>query len=150
MVKRIISGGQTGADRGGLDAAIELGIEHGGHCPKGRVAEDRRIPDKYYLTETRSRGYTQRTRLNVQNSDATLIFALEGMTPGSAFTQRCCEQFRKPYLILIVYEDPGIVRDWLASWKVETLNVAGSRESKCPGIQARVKRVLCEALRRST
>jgi hypothetical protein len=32
-IAKIVSGGQTGADRGGLDAAIDLGIPHGG-CNK--------------------------------------------------------------------------------------------------------------------
>jgi hypothetical protein len=70
---KIISGGQTGVDRAALDAAIELGIPHGGHCPRGRRAEDGRIPDRYQLTETDSAQYRVRTERNVLDADATLI-----------------------------------------------------------------------------
>lgn len=62
MIERVISGGQTGADRGGLDAAIDLGLPHGGFCPKGRRAEDGVIPGRYQLEETESADYTERTR----------------------------------------------------------------------------------------
>ena len=77
MIKKIISGGQTGTDRAALDAALllasQLGITIGGYCPKGRLAEDGKISDKYPLIETRFANYLQRTKWNVRNSDATLI-----------------------------------------------------------------------------
>lgn len=74
MITKIISGGQTGADRGGLDAAIHCGIPHGGWCPKGRIAEDGVIPADYYLNEMASPEYLPRTKANVVDSDATVIF----------------------------------------------------------------------------
>ena len=86
MAKRplkIISGGQTGADRGGLDAAMDLGIEHGGWCPKGRRAEDGRIPDRYTLEETTSTDYTVRTEKNVEWADGTVVFTF-GAPQGAA------------------------------------------------------------------
>ncbi len=76
MVKnffRVISGGQTGVDRAALDAAMKLGIEVGGFCPKGRRAEDGPIDEQYPLTETASRAYPVRTEKNVAASDGTLI-----------------------------------------------------------------------------
>jgi hypothetical protein len=66
IVERVISGGQTGADRSGLDAAIDLGLPHGGFCPKGRLAEDGVIPPRYQLEETASAEYDERTRKNVE------------------------------------------------------------------------------------
>ena len=57
MLLRIISGGQTGADRAGLDFAIQAGLEHGGYVPKGRKAEDGRIDDRYQLIELSSSSY---------------------------------------------------------------------------------------------
>jgi hypothetical protein len=42
-IPKIVSGGQTGADRAALDWALSRGIECGGWCPKGRKAEDGRI-----------------------------------------------------------------------------------------------------------
>ncbi len=72
MITKIISGGQTGVDRAALDAAIELNIPHGGWCPKGRLAElGQTIPDKYQLQETESSEYSQRTKLNIHDSDGT-------------------------------------------------------------------------------
>jgi len=84
VVVRIVSGGQTGADRGGLDAAAALGIEHGGWCPAGRRAEDGTIPGLYTLAETLSPAYGDRTRANVRDSDATVVFTREAATGGSA------------------------------------------------------------------
>ena len=120
MLKRIISGGQTGADRGGLEAAIALGIPHGGYCPRGRLAEDGRVPDRYDLTETASREYPDRTLRNIAEADATIVFIewMDTAGPGSRLTI-----------------------------KVETLNVAGSRESKTPGIEKAVRELLVEVLR---
>ena len=58
----IVSGGQTGVDRAGLDAAMACGMSHGGWCPRGRLAEDGPIPAHYQLRETRSAKYYIRTR----------------------------------------------------------------------------------------
>ena len=85
-ITQIISGGQTGADRGGLDAAMALGIPHGGWCPKGRLAEAGRIPDKYNLQETSTKNYLQRTERNVIDSTATILFCYGKPTGGSART----------------------------------------------------------------
>ena len=76
IIKRIVSGGQTGADRAGLDFAIEHGLKHGGWCPKGRRAEDGRIPGRYELKETQATSYVRRTEWNVRDSDGTVIFTV--------------------------------------------------------------------------
>ncbi len=78
----IIAGGKTGADRAALDWACHHHIEHGGWCPKGRLAADGMLPIKYQLIETESAGYRQRTKLNVPGSDATLIFNI-GVRDGN-------------------------------------------------------------------
>jgi len=67
-----MSGGQTGADRAGLDAAMEAGLPVGGYVPKGRLAEDGQVPDKYPMTETGSKDYKVRTKRNIIESDGTL------------------------------------------------------------------------------
>ena len=69
MLTKIISGGQTGADRTALDAAIEYGVPHRGWMPKGRRTENGRLPDRYILKETTNIGYPQRTELNILDSD---------------------------------------------------------------------------------
>ena len=64
-ISKIISGGQTGVDRAALDAAISLGLEHGGFCPKGRIAEDGIIPVEYKMDEMDTEEYFARTMKNV-------------------------------------------------------------------------------------
>ncbi|MFO1447920.1 MAG: putative molybdenum carrier protein [Opitutaceae bacterium] len=71
---RIVSGGQAGADRAALDVALEVGLDCGGWCPQGRIAEDGTIPDRYPLHETASAEYPPRARANVEMADATIIF----------------------------------------------------------------------------
>ena len=101
MIEKVVSGGQTGADRAALDAAMKLGVPHGGWCPKGRVAENGPIPPEYQLQETDSPAYDVRTEANVVDSDATVIFSvvptLEG---GSRLTADLAERHGKPFLKL--------------------------------------------------
>jgi hypothetical protein len=77
MLRKIISGGQTGADRAGLDFAIETGLEHGGYVSRGRKAEDGRIDDRYNLVELSTSSYPVRTRRNIEESDGAGIFSLK-------------------------------------------------------------------------
>lgn len=156
-IAKIISGGQTGADRGGLDAAIEQGVPHGGWCPKGRRAEDGEIPSKYRLVETRSKNYVRRTEQNVIDSHATVVFAYGKPTGGSKKTLELASEHQRPCLSLDLNEsdDEKLARQilgWMSGGGIQmpemgmppnpVLNVAGSRESKAPGIQERVKRVM--------
>ena len=100
MIKKIISGGQTGVDRAGLDAAIQHNISHGGWCPRGRRAEDGTIDTRYQLVETASHDYSQRTEFNVRDTDGTLILNMGTLDGGTAFTARVAESIPKPCLIL--------------------------------------------------
>ncbi len=134
---KIISGGQTGVDRGALDAALELDVACGGHCPKGRLAEDGEIPERYPLEAIESTHYPDRTLKNVQDSDGTLVVHFGVIEGGTAFTLKCCETERKPHVAVdtstadmqqTVVEIAEFVRDN----KIEVLNVAGPRASKVP------------------
>jgi hypothetical protein len=150
-VARIVSGGQTGADRGGLDAALALGIEHGGWCPAGRVAEDGKVPRVYALRETTSAEYAERTKANVRDSDGTLVFTRGAATGGSALTLRAARRIGKPalHVDMATLDDEAAaerVRGWCVDGSIAVLNVAGSRESKAPGIGDEVRRVLLRAL----
>lgn len=95
---KIVSGGQTGADRGGLDAAIYCNMPYGGWCPKGRKAEDGVIPDKYHLQEHASADYLARTEANVVDSDATVIFTMGVLEGGSKKTAQFAKKHNKPCL----------------------------------------------------
>lgn len=139
---KIISGGQTGVDRGALDAAIALGIPHGGWCPRGRLAEDGRIPDHYELTETDAGEYHVRTEQNVVDSDATLILCRGRPAGGTELTLRLAQQHGRPHLVLDLSQSPQPeeARRWLEDLDVKVLNVAGPRESQSPGIAAEAER----------
>ena len=152
-IVRIVSGGQTGADRGGLDAAIQAGIPHGGWCPKGRKAEDGVIPPIYNLTETKSADYKARTEANVKDSDASVIFTRGPLDGGSLLTAQFAKRHLKPHLHLdlsaaSVSQASQTLLIWLDRLGGEALvlNVAGQRESKSPGLQTQVRAVLSAVL----
>jgi hypothetical protein len=141
---KIISGGQTGVDRAALDAALSLKLSCGGWSPKGRRSEDGVIPKCYPLREMPSPKYPPRTAKNVREADGTLILTWGPPTGGTALTINLARRQRKPYLVMDLARggDPTIIREWLRIFRIETLNVAGPRESKAPGIQDRAHRFL--------
>ena len=151
MIEKVISGGQTGADRGGLDAAIKAGVPHGGWCPSGRRAEDGSIPAMYDLKETSNDDYPTRTEWNVRDSDGTAIFTFGRLEGGSALTGRIAMRLRKSCLHLDLRELDNAkavdrLCEFVTRYSVKVLNVAGNRESKSPGIGARVKEIVGSAL----
>jgi putative molybdenum carrier protein len=165
MITKIISGGQTGADRGGLDAAIHCVIPQGGWCPKGRIAEDGVIPVEYHLKEMVSPEYLPRTKANVFDSDATVIFTYGPLSGGSLQTATYAHHLEKPFhdvdlqrttrrkavegivLWLDGDEELNDYDEYLAKPPLECiLNVAGSRESHAPGIQGAVWGIMVDVL----
>lgn len=137
VVAKIVSGGQTGVDRAALDVALALGIPCGGWVPKGRRAEDGPIPDRYPMRESASRAYARRTRRNVRDADATLILTRGAPTGGTALTVTFAAELGQPCRVADLTEgpEPPAVRAWLVEHRVEILNIAGPRESGCPGIR---------------
>ncbi len=134
MIKniKIISGGQTGADRAALDWAFEHGVPRGGWCPAGRLAEDGVIPARYPLDEMIEGGYLERTRANVRDSDATLIITLAAdLSGGSKETARFATELRKPCLHVHPSMDwKKALGRWVRPRGKFVLNVAGPRASK--------------------
>lgn len=149
LVARLISGGQTGVDRAALDAAIALGIECGGWCPLGRLAEDGPIDRRYPLTETPTPDYDERTLWNVRDSDGALVLAWGEPTAGTAYTIACARMLRKPCLVVNLQTGPNAaeVRRWIAENRIDTLNVAGPRASLHPDIYETARRFLLDVLR---
>ena len=149
--RRIVSGGQTGVDRAALDVAIALGIPHGGWCPRGRRAEDGRIPDRYAMREHASPEYAARTEQNVVDSDGTLVLTIGVPRDGTALTVRLAGRHAKPCLVvdLEATPSPATVAGWIAAHAIDVLNVAGPRESTQPGVggkaMAYLERVLASA-----
>ena len=136
LMKKVISGGQTGVDRAGLDAAMEAGFKVGGNCPRDRRAEDGRIPDIYPLQELAESEFHFRTEKNVIESDGTLILNKGNLTEGTGLTYDYAVQHGKPVLIVQLDSEqliapPDVVR-WIIGQQIITLNIAGPRESKFP------------------
>jgi hypothetical protein len=154
----IMSGGQTGVDRAALDAALALHVSCGGWCPAGRRAEDGPIPDRYPLTETAGPDYAERTLANVRDSDATLILHMLDGPPadpgrggagsaGTRLTARAAEELGRP--LFVTRPDTGCVAeiaDWIGAHRISVLNIAGPRESECPGIHAAARVLISDLL----
>ena len=150
MITKIISGGQTGVDRAALDAAISLNLPIGGWCPKGRIDENGLIPEIYSqlqeITETVStekENYDARTRLNIRDSDGTLILLPEIPVPqlgrdGTILTIEEVSLQKKPYLLIDLNVSlENNTKDcvtWIKTSGIHILNIAGPRESSCGSV----------------
>ena len=175
---RIVSGGQTGVDRGALDVALDLDVECGGWCPAGRLAEDGMIPERYPVVELTDGGYAERTAQNVADSDGTLIISNGEPIGGTRETVERCVEMQKPYLVIdckVVPIDQAIdlavgfvshlssraiameltnVRTRLTAEKAPgrrgnlVLNVAGPRASQWPEGHAVTSQIISAILRR--
>ncbi len=145
---KIVSGGQTGVDRAALDAAITMGIPHGGWCPRGRLAEDGSIPEMYRLQQTDSPEYRIRTERNVVDSDATLILCLDRPSGGTELTRRLAQEHGRLCQVVDLNDPlaPDEIADWLHKHDVHVLNVAGPRESQSPGIGTKARRFMLDLL----
>lgn len=152
MIHKIISGGQTGADQAALDVAIEFGVPHGGWVPRGRMTEAGRLPGKYVMQETTSISYTERTEVNVVDSDGTVILSYGKLTGGSAFTLDMAAKHRKPCFhidleSLDVSKAAEAVINWVGAREIKVLNVAGPRASEDPRIYEATRNLLTLVLR---
>ncbi|MFP4037913.1 MAG: putative molybdenum carrier protein [Desulfobacteraceae bacterium] len=147
MITKIISGGQTGADRAALDAAIEMSVPHGGWIPKGRLTEAGPLPESYDLKEMSTEDYLDRTRQNVLDSDGTVVLSHGRLRGGSKQTAVFAAEAGKPLLHLDL-ETMALSRAsekmfaWIRANAISVLNVAGPRASQDPRIYERVKAVV--------
>ena len=139
LITKIISGGQTGADRAGLDFAIKHDIPHGGWIPKGRKTEYGTLDLKYQLQEMPTAEYAKRTEKNILDSDGTLIISHGLLSGGSALTREFAKKHKKPWIHIDMADlSLETAADRLISWiernDIKVLNVAGPRGSKDPTI----------------
>lgn len=144
MITKIISGGQSGADIGGLMWAKANGKLTGGYMPREFNTEYGPRPEYikiYNVVETQDRGYKLRTRMNVMASDGTLIFGNDN-SPGCSLTKKYCLDYKRPYLVIewrhdypSIYAVDKYLQEWITKNNILVLNIAGNRESTNPGIQ---------------
>jgi hypothetical protein len=151
MLKKIMSGGQTGADRAALDVAIKLKIPYGGWITKGRLTEEGPLPARYQLQEMETDSYAARTEQNVIDSDGTLIIGRGKLTGGTDYTREMALRHKKKLLAVdLTQNDPfeaaSLITSWIKLYRIEVLNVAGPRASKDPGIYPAVLKILEHAL----
>lgn len=152
MIERVISGFQSGADIGGIRAAWSCDIPTGGWMPRGWLTEDGPRPEyaeMYGAREHSSEKYPPRTYANVRDSDATIWFGV-GDSAGFRCTERATEQVKDGRRFMVITYGaitPRDVAEWIDGFGVKTLNVAGNRESKSPGIGRRVEKFLIRAFR---
>lgn len=155
-LRKIISGGQTGADQAGLRAAKRLGLETGGWMPRGFKTEGPNRPEfaaEYGMRETESADYPPRTGMNVRDADATVIFTANPDSAGTQLTLRRALAARKHVQMVDAgVTDPALigmrareVYEWTEANYIAVLNVAGNRESSAPGIGAWVEEFLVRA-----
>lgn len=161
LLEKVVSGGQTGVDRAGLDAAMDHGLAVGGWCPRGRRSEDGRIPPKYPLKETAARSYAVRTEWNVRDSDGTLIIAMDAITTGTKLTAGFARRSLKPLQIVKLRSDSSenlfddensitdqidSVVDWIHRHRIRVLNVAGPRGSSHKHVYTESRAFVCDVL----
>jgi hypothetical protein len=143
-LRKLVTGGQTGVDRGALDAALERGFACGGWCPEGRLAEDGPLPRRYPLRELPGGTYADRTARNVRDSDATLILTPGPLAGGTRLTRDCCARLQRPFLVVEVngergldsseeFRAPARIQSFLRDTGCGVLNIAGPRASEWAG-----------------
>lgn len=150
-IKKIISGGQTGAERAALEVALKLDIAHGGWVVKDRLAGNGVIPTKYQLNETPSTGTTDSMEKNVLESDATLIISRGGLTGGALISQKRAMISGRPCLHIDLFVTPvlqavSIISSWIRLNRIEVLNVTGPQTDNTSIIYQDTINLLAKAL----
>ena len=139
LIKKIISGGQSGADIAGIDAAMANNFPYGGWIPKDRRVEDSHLSEKYQLQKLPVSGYAEWTEQNVIDSDGTVIFVHGRLSGDSDLTRKLAEKHDRPWLHLnmkehTIQEAVERLSEWCSENQIEILNVAGRSASKDPDI----------------
>jgi len=135
MIKKIISGGQVGADQAAIDAAIKYNFPHGGWIQKGRKTQSGILPDKYELKEMPIAGFEDRIEQNVIDSDGTVIISHGELTGGADYSQKMAKKHNRPCLHIDLNVTPAFmasseINTWIIENEIEVMNVTGSRTSE--------------------
>jgi hypothetical protein len=149
---KIVSGGQTGVDRAALDIALKHGIDCGGWCPRGRLDEFGRIPDRYPVKELEQGSFADRTLQNVKDSDGTVIICFGQPCGGTQLTIECCDKLNCPRLVIDAAQISAgdaaqVIAHFVREHQIDILNVAGPRQSEWADGYEYASRVLELSLR---
>lgn len=133
-LKKVISGGQTGADRTALECARERGLETGGWATKGFRVDGGTDPSlaEFGLVETVDSNYKLRTHMNTRDSDITVWFGKT--SPGYWCTLNGCKKYDKQFVGNSTPEEFRALAD-----QYEVINVAGNRKRLNPKVVELVK-----------
>lgn len=147
MLTKIISGGQTGADRAALDVAIKFNMPYAGWIPRGRRTEEGPLPEKYRLFQMATTDYRDRTRQNIIDSQGTVVICRGALTGGSLLTRQFAKVVGRPCCQVDLshndtFEGAVILHSFILENRLSVLNVAGPRASQDPGIYFEVKSIL--------
>jgi hypothetical protein len=139
MIEKIISGGQTGASRAALDAAMKLGIAHGGWVLNGKMTEDGPLPEKYNLKEMPDQNHSEKTKKNIKEACGTLILSHGKYSEQFDFIKKISERLSKPVLDVdlhttIAFNAATLINDWIVDNDIRVLNVTGPRDEQDPKI----------------
>jgi hypothetical protein len=147
MIKKIISGGQTGADQAALDSAIQLDMPHGGWVPKGRITQEGSLPDKYKLQEIPDDSYPSHTEQNVIDSDGTVIITHGKLYDGSDYAREMSVKHGRPWIkidldITAPLDAALKISNWIIENSIAILNITGSSADKDPKIYEKTRDII--------
>ena len=151
ILKKIISGGQTSADQAALDAAIKMGIDHGGWMPKGRNTETGTLAKNYNLREMPTDDYSECVKQNVKDSKGTLIIFYGKLTGDLYLAERETLKLRHQLLGVdlnqtIAFHAASLVNDWIQLRHIDVLYVVGPSTTINPHVGKHTKLMLERAL----
>jgi hypothetical protein len=147
MFTKIISGGQTGAERAALNVAIKFNIPHSGWIPLGRNAEDGPISNKYQLSEMPITSYSKKTEQNVLHADGNLIVSHGSLSGSCSHTKKIAIKHGLPWYHVnltktSIFQSALLIFQWIEINKIRVLNVTGPKVSEESTIYEGVKNVL--------
>ena len=150
-LKKIISGGRTFADQMALDAAIKLGLDHGGWIPKGRITKIGLLPEKYMLKEMQTDNYSECIKQNVIDSMGTLIISYGSLTGDLDYARKTALRHKRQMLGIDLNQMDGakgalLLNDWIHLYRIDVLHVIGPDAEVNPNVRNQTKHIIESAL----
>lgn len=147
MIRKIISGGQTGVETAALDVAIKLGVPHGGWTSRGRRNDDGPLAEIYNLKETSALGFREAIEKNVLESDGTLIVSRGIQTSGAAKAVRAALKKQRQLLHVdlnqySLFEAGSLTCSWLSQKQIKSVYVTGPTAEEEPHIYEQGRKLL--------